>query len=321
MILEGLVFSFGKESELELIYPLSSWITSSHASADYDEESDVAFRYAPASVRLKMRNLSNGGSALKAQAKNQQSTSSHPSSQNQNQHQHQHQHQHQERQDRDNYEKSLELQRSQSQPATPLPAPTPNFKANLTLPSISSLTSSTSFGSSISPASSSSLSSHFIASPRIELPGSTSYSSSAAPLNNGILVRRTSMSGAPSSTPKYSAAISPSTSSNRSMDLPGQSPRPSGAIFSNSSFQQNLLAESARNASKEFKSQVQSEPTSHPPNASNEEGVDSKGQTAHKYKKRSRAPPPGACQACGCESTPEWRRGPDGSRTLCNACE
>lgn len=39
-----------------------------------------------------------------------------------------------------------------------------------------------------------------------------------------------------------------------------------------------------------------------------------------KYKKRSRAPAPGACQSCGTSDTPEWRRGPDGARTLCNAC-
>ncbi|PWZ01774.1 hypothetical protein BCV70DRAFT_51038 [Testicularia cyperi] len=38
------------------------------------------------------------------------------------------------------------------------------------------------------------------------------------------------------------------------------------------------------------------------------------------YKKRSRAPAPGSCQACGTSETPEWRRGPDGARTLCNAC-
>ena len=38
------------------------------------------------------------------------------------------------------------------------------------------------------------------------------------------------------------------------------------------------------------------------------------------YKKRSRAPAPGSCQACGTTETPEWRRGPDGARTLCNAC-
>lgn len=26
------------------------------------------------------------------------------------------------------------------------------------------------------------------------------------------------------------------------------------------------------------------------------------------------------CQHCGSKDTPEWRRGPTGSRTLCNAC-
>ena len=29
---------------------------------------------------------------------------------------------------------------------------------------------------------------------------------------------------------------------------------------------------------------------------------------------------PGRCHACNRAESPEWRRGPDGSRTLCNAC-
>ncbi|KAG0235568.1 hypothetical protein BGW42_005007 [Actinomortierella wolfii] len=40
-----------------------------------------------------------------------------------------------------------------------------------------------------------------------------------------------------------------------------------------------------------------------------------------KYKKRAkRMQPPGRCQSCNSSDTPEWRRGPDGARTLCNAC-
>ncbi|CAI2169356.1 7930_t:CDS:2 [Funneliformis geosporum] len=40
-----------------------------------------------------------------------------------------------------------------------------------------------------------------------------------------------------------------------------------------------------------------------------------------KYRKRSkRAAPPGRCHSCNISETPEWRRGPDGARTLCNAC-
>ncbi|KDN35905.1 hypothetical protein RSAG8_11213, partial [Rhizoctonia solani AG-8 WAC10335] len=39
-----------------------------------------------------------------------------------------------------------------------------------------------------------------------------------------------------------------------------------------------------------------------------------------KYKKRSRATHPGNCHSCEIGDTPEWRRGPDGQRTLCNAC-
>ncbi|KAG9230967.1 hypothetical protein BJ875DRAFT_342507, partial [Amylocarpus encephaloides] len=37
-------------------------------------------------------------------------------------------------------------------------------------------------------------------------------------------------------------------------------------------------------------------------------------------KRRGRAVPPGRCHSCNRAETPEWRRGPDGARTLCNAC-
>lgn len=37
-------------------------------------------------------------------------------------------------------------------------------------------------------------------------------------------------------------------------------------------------------------------------------------------KRRGRAAPPGRCHSCLRSETPEWRRGPDGARTLCNAC-
>lgn len=33
-----------------------------------------------------------------------------------------------------------------------------------------------------------------------------------------------------------------------------------------------------------------------------------------------KAAPPGRCHSCNRAETPEWRRGPDGARTLCNAC-
>ncbi|CAJ0850456.1 21054_t:CDS:2, partial [Entrophospora sp. SA101] len=36
-----------------------------------------------------------------------------------------------------------------------------------------------------------------------------------------------------------------------------------------------------------------------------------------KYRKRNkRAAPPGRCHSCNISETPEWRRGPDGARTL-----
>ncbi|RDW62584.1 hypothetical protein BP5796_10886 [Coleophoma crateriformis] len=37
-------------------------------------------------------------------------------------------------------------------------------------------------------------------------------------------------------------------------------------------------------------------------------------------KRRGRAAHPGRCHSCNRAETPEWRRGPDGARTLCNAC-
>jgi hypothetical protein len=40
----------------------------------------------------------------------------------------------------------------------------------------------------------------------------------------------------------------------------------------------------------------------------------------NKTRKRGRAAPPGRCHSCNRAETPEWRRGPDGARTLCNAC-
>ncbi|KAG6862460.1 hypothetical protein C0995_000006 [Termitomyces sp. Mi166 len=49
-------------------------------------------------------------------------------------------------------------------------------------------------------------------------------------------------------------------------------------------------------------------------------GSGSSGQPKSKYRKRSRATPPGKCHSCNIRETPEWRRGPDGARTLCNAC-
>ncbi|KAF8952566.1 hypothetical protein BGZ46_003439 [Entomortierella lignicola] len=51
-------------------------------------------------------------------------------------------------------------------------------------------------------------------------------------------------------------------------------------------------------------------------------GGSEKGDGQHqKYRKRAkRTHPPGRCLSCDSSDTPEWRRGPDGARTLCNAC-
>jgi hypothetical protein len=40
----------------------------------------------------------------------------------------------------------------------------------------------------------------------------------------------------------------------------------------------------------------------------------------HETDNKQRAAPPGRCHSCNRIDTPEWRRGPDGARTLCNAC-
>lgn len=52
------------------------------------------------------------------------------------------------------------------------------------------------------------------------------------------------------------------------------------------------------------------------------EGEEPKGGFAgsEAKKRRGRAAPPGRCHSCNRAETPEWRRGPDGARTLCNAC-
>ncbi|KAI1614372.1 hypothetical protein EDD36DRAFT_418207 [Exophiala viscosa] len=41
---------------------------------------------------------------------------------------------------------------------------------------------------------------------------------------------------------------------------------------------------------------------------------------AKKQRRGQKAAPPGRCHSCNRAETPEWRRGPDGARTLCNAC-
>ena len=62
---------------------------------------------------------------------------------------------------------------------------------------------------------------------------------------------------------------------------------------------------------------------SHPPAAEHHvDEDDMKGGFAGSdtKKRRGRTAPPGRCHSCNRAETPEWRRGPDGARTLCNAC-
>jgi hypothetical protein len=51
-----------------------------------------------------------------------------------------------------------------------------------------------------------------------------------------------------------------------------------------------------------------------------EDGIKSQYAITEVKKRRGRAAPPGRCHSCNRVDTPEWRRGPDGARTLCNAC-
>ncbi|KAL4980783.1 hypothetical protein BDW66DRAFT_156497 [Aspergillus desertorum] len=51
-----------------------------------------------------------------------------------------------------------------------------------------------------------------------------------------------------------------------------------------------------------------------------EEFKNSGGFGPDSKKRRGKAAPPGRCHSCNRAETPEWRRGPDGARTLCNAC-
>ncbi|KAK7215442.1 hypothetical protein V2G26_003445 [Clonostachys chloroleuca] len=50
------------------------------------------------------------------------------------------------------------------------------------------------------------------------------------------------------------------------------------------------------------------------------EGMKTQYTITEVKKRRGRAAPPGRCHSCNRVDTPEWRRGPDGARTLCNAC-
>ena len=65
-------------------------------------------------------------------------------------------------------------------------------------------------------------------------------------------------------------------------------------------------------------------PDPHPHDAEHQHPEDEEGKGGYPgpdtKKRRGRAAPPGRCHSCNRAETPEWRRGPDGARTLCNAC-
>ncbi|KAF2502394.1 hypothetical protein BU16DRAFT_7191 [Lophium mytilinum] len=79
--------------------------------------------------------------------------------------------------------------------------------------------------------------------------------------------------------------------------------------------QQTALAEQARDPYKPMNGY------DHEPNPYHEDSKGGGGFAGSDLKKRrGRAAPPGRCHSCNRAETPEWRRGPDGARTLCNAC-
>ncbi|OBZ90229.1 GATA zinc finger domain-containing protein 10 [Choanephora cucurbitarum] len=62
------------------------------------------------------------------------------------------------------------------------------------------------------------------------------------------------------------------------------------------------------------------QPQQHPSNSS-ERTSNVSIQHYSRQRKRGRRPAfQGRCHSCNISETPEWRRGPDGARTLCNAC-
>jgi hypothetical protein len=48
--------------------------------------------------------------------------------------------------------------------------------------------------------------------------------------------------------------------------------------------------------------------------------VDSDAADSVKRRRKTAASPGQACTSCGRTDSPEWRKGPDGKHTLCNAC-
>ncbi|KAG6035313.1 hypothetical protein E4U41_006144 [Claviceps citrina] len=80
--------------------------------------------------------------------------------------------------------------------------------------------------------------------------------------------------------------------------------------------QASIQSERAREGSK-MKASYEED---HADGAMYENGIKTQYTMTEVKKRRGRAAPPGRCHSCNRIDTPEWRRGPDGARTLCNAC-
>lgn len=81
--------------------------------------------------------------------------------------------------------------------------------------------------------------------------------------------------------------------------------------------QQAAFEQQLADQRQQHKSFSESPVHAHPHDADEPKGGFANGDSK---KRRGRAAPPGRCHSCNRAETPEWRRGPDGARTLCNAC-
>lgn len=132
---------------------------------------------------------------------------------------------------------------------------------------------------------------------------------SAAPSQAGSVLRSSGDSNASSSSMRHLPASRESISSPRASGLPGHS-TVEGIDKTRPAMYRHVSQ----------RSDGHDHPLHYPLEGSGEASTASNSpDNTVKYKKRSRAPAPESCKSCGTTETPEWRRGPDGARTLCNA--
>lgn len=87
----------------------------------------------------------------------------------------------------------------------------------------------------------------------------------------------------------------------------------------------NAAAEQAGRLAESSGSDSRAGPSAHTtsglPPAAQQQAIDSRANTGQNQRNPSaQAQHQQTCESCGTNTTPEWRRGPTGPRTLCNAC-